>query len=685
MEDQVGPELGFGWAVGDAYGGSSTSSTASIVLLKVAWGGKSLAVDFRPPSSGGTTGPYYKSFIGNIKVTMATLGHIFPKEATDRKVIMSGFAWHQGWNDGCNKTMAEEYEQNLANLIRDVRKDLNTPDLPFAIAGTGMLGYEKDPGSSKPHEEDGYFRREDIVKAELKVATYQEFKGTVTTIDTRPYARKAYPASPSDQNYHWMRNAESYWLIGQSLGNAMLGLVNQREQQQASTLATTTEDQRSTAPLMGWRSWNQYGANITQEIMQHIMTGMVDRSRDNTSLCDLGYCDVGLDDNWQACKSPHAAEGMNYHNATGYPIVNTSTFPSLKDMVDYAHSLNLTAAFYGNNCICADHCRNETECDMQTRADVESFIDWGFDTWKLDGCGGEISLELFDKYIKELSPNKKIIVENCHWGLSEQKLKQRHATTSSTNYSDTLIPFDGECPFDFFRSTGDIGLSYGSVLGELNSVEQFRNVSRPGCWAYPDMLMVGIRRKEDGIIGLTKAETRTHFGSWAIVSSPLLLGHDVYDKEVNDHIWDIISNREAIAVNQIYAGDSGGVYETSTETVCLDNCEEILTPLPDISRQSRRELEQSLVIKQKQPQMIPTYKYLSKPLGSGNVAVLLINNKQEEATLEAVFADIPGLPSCESYKVRDIWAQGLHSSNVTDSWSTIVAGHDCAFITVKCT
>ena len=64
-------------------------------------------------------------------------------------------------------------------------------------------------------------------------------------------------------------------------------------------------------------------------------------------------------------------------------------------------------------------------------------------------------------------------------------------------------------------------------------------MSRPGCWAYPDMFMVGIRRKEDGLIGLTKAETRTHFGAWCLVSSPLLLGHDVYDKEVNDHIWDI--------------------------------------------------------------------------------------------------------------------------------------------------
>ena len=35
MEDQVGPELGFGWTVGDAFNSLGSSSTASIVLLKM--------------------------------------------------------------------------------------------------------------------------------------------------------------------------------------------------------------------------------------------------------------------------------------------------------------------------------------------------------------------------------------------------------------------------------------------------------------------------------------------------------------------------------------------------------------------------------------------------------------------------------------------------------------------------
>ena len=121
--------------------------------------------------------------------------------------------------------MASEYETNLANFIRDVRVDLNIPDLPFAIASSGMVGYDK----TQP------YRREDVINAEMKVATYPEFKGSVASVDTRPFARPPAPSSPSDQIYHWYWNSESYWLIGQSLGNAMIDLVKRREERQVVT------------------------------------------------------------------------------------------------------------------------------------------------------------------------------------------------------------------------------------------------------------------------------------------------------------------------------------------------------------------------------------------------------------------------------------------------------------------
>jgi hypothetical protein len=63
--------------------------------------------------------------------------------------------------------------------------------------------------------------------------------------------------------------------------------------------------------------------------------------------------------------------------------------------------------------------------------------------------------------------------------------------------------------------------------------------------------------------GLTIAETRTHFGGWAIVSSPLTLSHDVNNNTLTDFIWPVIANPEAIAVNQDYFGFSGTSFKSA--------------------------------------------------------------------------------------------------------------------------
>lgn len=94
QNSQIGPELAFGWSVGN---GLNLHKGDKILLIKIAWGGKSLAQDFRPPSSGGTVGPYYESMIDNVKATLSNITGYFPHEA-GRPVKLSGFAWHQGWN-----------------------------------------------------------------------------------------------------------------------------------------------------------------------------------------------------------------------------------------------------------------------------------------------------------------------------------------------------------------------------------------------------------------------------------------------------------------------------------------------------------------------------------------------------------------------------------------------------------
>ena len=133
-------------------------------------------------------------------------------------------------------------------------------------------------------------------------------------------------------------------------------------------------------PPMGGRNWNQFQCNINQDVMEAIFDAMVDASR-GVSFRDLGYFDYGLDDCWQKCGSYDPPNNYTYHDENGSPVVDTSIFPDLGAMVRKAHSLNLTAGFYSNNCRCADHC-TDISCFV---GDVKAILSWGFDSVKLDG------------------------------------------------------------------------------------------------------------------------------------------------------------------------------------------------------------------------------------------------------------------------------------------------------------
>lgn len=197
----IGPELGFGHVIGDAY-------REQVLLIKLAWGGKSLAKDFRPPSSGGDVGPYYREIVKGTQEVLGNLKTLFPSY-DGRGYEIAGFGWHQGWNDRINQAFNDEYEKNMANFIRDIRKDLGVPKLPFVIAETGMSGpEEKHP------------RALSLMRAQAAVAEYPEFKGNVAFVGTKSYWRSK-EESPSNQGYHWNNNAETYYLIGVGMGQAM--------------------------------------------------------------------------------------------------------------------------------------------------------------------------------------------------------------------------------------------------------------------------------------------------------------------------------------------------------------------------------------------------------------------------------------------------------------------------------
>ncbi len=210
----IGPELQFGHAMGDYYG-------QKVLLIKTAWGGKSLRTDFRPPGSGwsrdepvtnGDEGFYFKQMLDAVVDATANLQTYFPTYNPADGYEIAGFAWHQGWNDRVTPAFATEYEVNMARFIRDVRSSVGVPRMPFVIASAGMDG---NPDYSE------------VELAQLQMenfTAYPDFNGNVAAIDTQSFWFSV-AQSPADQGYHWNRNAGTYYQIGKSIAQEMQTLL----------------------------------------------------------------------------------------------------------------------------------------------------------------------------------------------------------------------------------------------------------------------------------------------------------------------------------------------------------------------------------------------------------------------------------------------------------------------------
>jgi hypothetical protein len=226
MSSEIGPEFTFGITMEKAYDGP-------ILLIKTAWGGKSLNTNFRPPSAGPyefneeqlenfkkqgkdiaqvkadkvkATGQYYKLMIDHVNHVLADPKRVCPDYDPKAGYEIAGFVWFQGWNDMVDggtyngKTdRYAKYSEWMADFIRDVRKDLGVPKMPFVIGVMGVGGIKEEPAS---------FRQVMAAPASLP-----EFKGNVTAVETAPYWDK--PLSDIANEMHVVGKSAYYLRKGE--------------------------------------------------------------------------------------------------------------------------------------------------------------------------------------------------------------------------------------------------------------------------------------------------------------------------------------------------------------------------------------------------------------------------------------------------------------------------------------
>lgn len=403
-------------------------------------------------------------------------------------------------------------------------------------------------------------------------------------------------------------------------------------------------------PPMGWRHWKAFYANIDQATLERMQDEMVKKYPVDgvpTSLKDLGYLYVGLDDHWQNCTSVcpngtvvpssahkpydtwseccHGADGkcvdgsrtLPWYDADGTPSWDLTRFPDVKGMVNRAHDFGLRMGWYFGNFQCSAGGNPDHTFDMNKLAagSVKAIKDYGFDSVKLDsGFPVASNMTLWAELIN--ATGRPIMVENCHQGAMGPEMDDKNAKcTGLTNVSD--------CPYNFWRTTGDPYPYWNDIMRALNSLRKVENtnypdakragapeyngdipLSRPGAWAYPNTMTVG-----DG--SLTENENRVHFGGWCIVSSPLILAYDLSDPSRRELVWDIITNKEAIQVNQIWDGHPG---RQMLANVGSNRAVEVWT----------------------------------KPVGEGRTAVFVINTADKNELSEPPLKQQVGLDECDA-------------------------------------
>ena len=195
--DHFGPELQIGHLLADAC-------NEPVLLIKTAWGGKNLHVDFRPPSAGGEVGPYYRRMLEEYAEGVRDAQRRFPALRGSTPEL-AGFIWFQGWNDMYVDGGIDAYPDNLVHLAADLRRHFDDPDLPIVVGETGNAGNER-------------FRDQQRIGTE-RIPPPSAF------VATRSFLQKPEDSPNQGHGHHWFGNAASYFLVGDGLGKATIRLL----------------------------------------------------------------------------------------------------------------------------------------------------------------------------------------------------------------------------------------------------------------------------------------------------------------------------------------------------------------------------------------------------------------------------------------------------------------------------
>src|SRR5436190_921344 len=272
-------------------------------------------------------------------------------------------------------------------------------------------------------------------------------------------------------------------------------------------------------PPMGWNSWNHFGCDVSAQLIRETADAIT-----ASGMRDAGYQYVVIDDCWQVAR-----------DRSGRIVADSTRFPGgIKPLADYVHSKGLKFGIYTD--AGRRTCQGRPGTYGSEELDARTYAEWGVDYVKEDWCNAQ-GLDAPAQYAKFrdalAKSGRAIVFSICEWG-SNQAWKWGPRTGN------------------LWRTTGDIEVSWASMISRVDLNAQYALAEGPGGWNDPDMLEIG-----NG--GMTEDEYRAHFSLWAVMAAPLLAGNDV--RTMSAATRDILTNKEVIAVDQDSLGIQGMIVE----------------------------------------------------------------------------------------------------------------------------
>ena len=259
----------------------------------------------------------------------------------------------------------------------------------------------------------------------------------------------------------------------------------------------------------------------------------------------------------------------------------------------------------------------------------------------------------------ENAGDRDIVFSICEWGKTQPQNWGHKAGDSWRILNDITFQVGSDGDHGTAAWEGDYTTAITSQYNKAVIMDEFAGLGKG--WNDPDMLVIGMD-------GIDETMCRSHMAMWCMLNSPLMLGLDLRRVTKGDSLYNIIANKDLIALNQ----DALGVQAKRIFTTY--NCAE---PDKEYIRDNNR------------------IDILAKPLANGDIALGFFNLSKErkaddpavsvETILNATGAKTAGkelFANAKEYRIKDLFTQEEYTSGSREFKAGILEACDCKVIRI---